>query len=344
MSIEVPALRLGLAGYTEAQQKQAAEAAAAAGSPRARWELGAFADADAWWLEGSRTVLMANEHLRVQPAVPSGRSVQLALADVDRPVGFSLPIAAPGFKPAVTFPLGDREAGARVLVQFAEWMTTMLSQFALASSIADNQPSLGSGSWEVLRGSELLAVVDLKLGSGVKPGVTSKDFAEASWCIRDRGAVSIPPHYPRASVSLLMWQYAQRTERDLLPPHYREQPLYFRRPPRLPQRQLKDAHLLIVRELAANPGMNFNGLQQATGFGAEPLTRVLSALYVVGSITSNPKRAMQPGPRLPGSRDSTTGEQSAYSVVMDSAPRPSDLPGRRISDMTAPLPLTPSSF
>ena len=344
MSIEVPALRLGLAGYTEAQQKQAAEAAAAAGSPRARWELGAFADADAWWLEGSRTMLMPNEHLRVQPAVPTGRSVQLALADVDRPVGFSLPIAAPGFKPAVTFPLGDREAGARVLHQFAEWMTTMLSQFALASSIADNQPSLGSGSWEVLRGSELLAVVDLKLGSGVKPGVTSKDFAEAGWCIRDRGAVSIPPHYPRASVSLLMWQYAQRTERDLLPPHYREQPLYFRRPPRLPQRQLKDAHLLVVRELAANPGMNFSGLQQATGFGAEPLTRVLSALYVVGSITSNPKRAMQSGPRLPGSRDSSASEQSAYSVVMDSSPRPADLPGRRISDMTAPLPLMPSNF
>jgi hypothetical protein len=344
MSIEVPLLRLGLAGYTEAQQKQAAEAAAAAASPRARWELGAFADADAWWLEGSRTVLMANQHLRVQPAVPSGRSVQLALADVDRPVGFSLPITAAGFKPAVTFPLGDREAGVRVLHQFADWMTTMLSQFALASSIADNQPSLGSGSWEVLRGSELLAVVDLKLGSGVKPGVTSQDFAEAGWCIRDRGLVAIPAHYPRASVSLLMWQYAQRTERDLLPPHYREQPLYFRRPPRLPQRQIKDAHLLIVRELAANPGMNFNGLQQATGFGAEPLTRVLSALYVVGSITSNPKRAMPSGPRLPGTRDSSAGEQSSYSVVMDSSPRPPDLPGRRISDATAPLPLMPSNF
>jgi hypothetical protein len=344
MSIEVPLLRLGLAGFTDAQQKQAAEAAAAAGSQRARWELGAFSDADAWWLEGSRTVLMSNQHLRVQPAVPSGRSVQLALADVDRPVGFSLPVTAPGFKPAVTFPLGDREGGVRVLHQFAEWMTTMLSQFALASSIADNQPSLGSGSWEVLRGSELLAVVDLKLGSGVKPGVTSQDFAEAGWCIRDRGAVSIPAQYPRASVSLLMWQYAQRTERDLLPPHYREQPLYFRRPPRLPQRQLKDAHLLIVRELAANPGMNFNGLQQATGFGAEPLTRVLSALYVVGSITSNPKRAMQSGPRLPGSRDASASEQSSYSVVMDSSPRPADLPGRRISDMTAPLPLMPSNF
>ena len=342
MTIEVPVLRLGLAGYTEAQHKTAADVAAAAGSPRARWELGAFGDADAWWLEGSRTVLMPNQHLRVQPAVPSGRSVQLALADVDRPVGFSLPVTAPGFRPAVTFPL-EKEAGTRVLQRFAEWMSTMLSQFALASSIADNQPSLGSGSWEVLRGADLLAVVDLKLGAGVMPGVTSKDFAEGSWCIRDHGAVVIPPTYPRATVSLLMWQYAQRTERDLLPPHYRTQPLFFRRPPRLPQRQLKDAHLLIVRELAANPGMNFNGLQQATGLGAEALTRVLSALYVVGSITSNPKRATGSGARLPGARDpAASSEQSSFSVVMDSAPRPSDLPVRPISDMTAPLPLMPT--
>src|SRR5690606_35209983 len=148
---------------------------------------------------------------------------------------------------------------------------TMLSQFALASSIAEQQPTLAAGSWEVLRGSDLLAVVDLKLGAGILPGVTPKDFEAASWCIRDRGAVSIPPTYPRASVSQLMWQYAQRTQRDLLPPHYRQQKLFFRRPPRLPQRQLRDAHLLLMRELATQPGMNFEELQHATGLGEAPL-------------------------------------------------------------------------
>ena len=342
MTIEVPVLRLGLAGYTDAQHKTAADAAAAAASARATWELGNFADADAWWLEGSRTLLMANEHLRVQPAVPSGRSVQLALADVDRPVAFSLPITAPGFKPAVTFHLADRAAAAGVLQQFAGWLQTTLSQFALASSIAEHQPSLHSGSWEVLRDRDLLAVVDLKLGAGVMPGVTAKDFADASWCIRDRGAVVIPPNYPRASVSQVMWQYAQRTQRDLLPAHYRTHPLYFRRPPRLSQKQMKDAHLLAMRELVAHPGMNFNGLQQATGMGDAQLARVLSALYVVGSVTSNPKRAMAGGART--AAPATPGEQGAYFSVMDSSPRPADLPGRRISDMTAPLPLMPSNF
>jgi hypothetical protein len=340
MSIEVPVLRLGLAGYTEAHQKAAWEAAVSAGTTRALWVLGAFGDADAWWLDGSRTMLLPNQHLRVQPAVPSARSVHIALSDVDRPIAFSLPVTAPGLKPAVSFRLGDRAATARVLQQFADLMQPMLSQFALASSIAEHQPSLSSGAWELLRGSDLLAVVDLKLGAGVKPGVTHTDFAGASWCIRNHGAVSIPASYHRCSISQLMWQYAQRTERDLLPPHYRTQPLYFRRPPRLPQRLLKDAHLLLMRELLARPGMDFDGLQQASGLANEPLARCLSALYVVGSITSNRKRAL--ASTLPGAAPGTLagdGESSLPNSLIDPVPRP--LPARPVSDLTAPLPLMP---
>jgi hypothetical protein len=339
MSIEIPVLRLGMAGYTGEQQKLASTAVAAASNGRARWELAAFTDADGWWLDGSRTVLLPDQHLRVQPAVAADRPVQLALADVDRPVAFSVPVTAPGFKPAVTFQLAEPAETNRVLHLFADWLQVMLSQFALASSIAEHQPRLASGSWEVLRGSELLAVVDLKLGAGVRPGVTSKDFVDASWCIRDHGAVVIPPGFSRASVSQVMWQYAQRSERELLPAHYRTQPLYFRRPPLLPQRQLKDAHLLVIRELAANPGMNFNGLQHATGLGAEPLARVLSALYVVGSITANAKRAAVPVVRPMAARDGTIANSDVFHSVMDSAPRQTDLPRLAVSDMTAPVPL-----
>jgi hypothetical protein len=336
MSIEVPVLRLGLAGYTEAHQKAAWEAAEAAATTRARWALGAFADADAWWLDGSRTMLLPNQYLRVQPAVPSARSVQIALSDVDRPLAFSLPVTAPGLEPAVSFRLGDRAAAVRVLHQFSDRLQALLAQFALASSIVENQPSLASGAWEVLRGSELLAVVDLKLGVGVKPGLMPTDFEGASWCIRDHGAVGIPASYQRSSVSQLMWQYAQRTERDLLPPRYRMQPLYYRRPPRLPQRQLKDAHLLLMRELLARPGMDFDGLQQASGLAREPLARCLSALYVVGSITSNPKRAVASS--LPSGAPGD-GDSSLPNSLLDSAPRP--LPARPVSDLTAPLPLMP---
>lgn len=335
MTIEVPVLRLGLAGFSETQHKAAVEVAAAAATPRAGWVVGAFADADAWWLEGRRTMIMPNKHLRVQPAVPSGRSVQLALADVDRPVGFTLPLASPEFKPAISFPLEDRKAATQVLHQFTRFMHVTLAQFALASSIADSQPTLGAGSWEVLREGELVAVVDLKLGAAVDPDATVADFENATWCVRNHGGVIIPVNWPRASVSQLMWQYAQRTQRDLLPPHYRTKPLFFRRPPRLAQRLLKDAHLLLMRELVTQPGMGFAELQDATGMPDEPLARCLSALYVVGSITSNPKRASAAAHLAAAVRDSTPPNQSLFESVLEGAG-----PGRSSLDLTAPLPLT----
>lgn len=95
-----------------------------------------------------------------------------------------------------------------------------------------------------------------------------------------------------------MWQYAMRTRRDALPSHYRTSMLFFRRPPRLPQRVLKDSHLLLLRELAQSPG-NFEELQQRTGLVEPLLARDLAALYLVGSITSNPKRAAAGALRRP---------------------------------------------
>jgi hypothetical protein len=340
MNIEVPVLRLGVAGFSEAQQKVAGDAARAAGAGRAQWALVPFAEADCWWLEGGRTLVLPNGFLRVQPGVPSGRSVQIAMADVDRPVGFTLPLAAPGFQPAVTFDLDDRDRSVSVLNQFSGWMQPKLAQFCLAASMSHHQPTLGAGSWEVLRGKDLLAVVDLRLGAGVTSWATPADFETAVWTVRDHGTVVIPSDFSRTTVSQLMWQYALRTERDLLPPHYRHQPLYFRRPPRLPQRQLKDAHLLLMRELAAQPAMDFEQLQQSTGLGAAALARHLSALYVVGAITANRRRAAgglgggdAPDPAsVPGSNTFASQMDSVLAV-------PSTLGRRPLADLTAPAPL-----
>ncbi len=336
METELPVLRLGLAGFGEAHQKLAADAARAAISARATWQLAPFAEADAWWIEGSRTHIAANGLVRVQPGVPSARAIQLSLNDVDRPIAFTLPLEAGGCGPALTFDLADRQQAAQVLHRFAARMQALLAQFSLGSSIAQHQPTLGAGSWEVLRGAELLAVVDLRLGAGVAPTATPADFASATWCIRDHGCVLVPAHFARTSVSQLMWNYALRTQRDLLPPHYRQQPLYFRRPPRLRPNQLRDAHLLLLRELDTHPGLGFGQLQQVTGLGEAALARHLSALYVVGSITANPRRAHGPGKRLPEATHPGAG--SVFSSELD-AHALHDAMFRPATDRTAPAPL-----
>jgi DNA-binding transcriptional ArsR family regulator len=164
--------------------------------------------------------------------------------------------------------------------------------------------------------------------------------APACWVIRPHGSVLVPPGFPRASVSQLMWQYALRTQADLLPPHYRTQPLYFRRAPRLKHRQLRDAHLLLLRELDAHPGMTFYQLQESTGMGAESLGRHLSALYVVGSITSNRLRAVG-GAGRKGTEDSRPAGSSMFLSEMDPAVIAEAMRRPPAEDRTVPAPLMP---
>ena len=340
MSNELPVLRLGLAGFTDHQQQMAVAVAGAQRCNRAQWTVAPLADADAWWVDGSRTQQLTPGTLRIAPGVAGARSLQLVLPEVDRPLAFTRPVSARDFDAPLTFDLADPASGREVLRKFTAWLQPTLAQFNLASSIVEHQPAFGTGSYEVLRGSDLIAVIDMALGTGVAPDAAPGDFEDATWCIRDRGGVEIPERFVHASVSQLMWQYAARTERDLLPRHYRSRPLYFRRPPRLPQRLLKDAHLLLLRELAAAPGQRFAQLQRSLGLDEGVLARHLASLYYVGAITANPRRAG--GNTLERRRDepdSGTGAVSGVPSQFDPGVAP---PVRRpISDLTAPLPLPP---
>ena len=93
MSIELPVLRLGLAGFA-AQQMAELDAMLRRSAPGCHvWQIGHFVDADAWWLSGSRTQACPDGTIRILPAIPTERSLQIDLQEVDRPVGFSLPMA-----------------------------------------------------------------------------------------------------------------------------------------------------------------------------------------------------------------------------------------------------------
>lgn len=343
MKIELPVLRLGLAGFTAAQQEVAVAAAQAASTAAWRWEISPFAEADAWWLDGARTQRLANGVLRICPGVLSARSVQLVLPEVDRPLAFSLPLAVSGIEPPLSFHLNDRDSTTGVLHQLAACLQPLVAQYCLAASIAEHQPTLGAGSWELLRGADLLGVVDLAEGAAVAPDATPQLLAEATWCVRDRGQVRIPPRFVRNSLSQLMWLYALRTRRDLLPLHYRDRPLFFRRPPRLQQRQLKDGHLLLLRELAARPGQSFEQLQALTGMSEEQLARHLAALYFVGSITANPRRASSG--LVPRAVESAEGPGQGASVLpseLEAGSGPMEIERRTCgNDLTAPVPLMP---
>ncbi|MDB5945232.1 MAG: hypothetical protein JWQ33_258 [Ramlibacter sp.] len=342
MSIELPVLRLGLAGFS-VQQKAELEAMLLRSTPgRHVWQLGNFNEADAWWLNGARTT-RGETTIRVTPAIPTERALQLDMQEVDRPIGFSVPLAFTPFEPGYTFDPASLSSINQVLEKFEGWLQPVAAQFSLAGRIIEHESVLGSGAYHVMLNGRLLAVVNMQGDIGVFPSAGPADFDDAMW-VRQPGATAIPESFVRTSLSELMWQYAIRTTRDVLPKRYRTGMLYFRRPPRLPQRLLTDSHLLLIRELATGTG-TFADLQQRTGMGAGPLGRILAALYLVGTITSNPKRASVTHAAA-AVHDAEPSQGIQHSIVpsgLDSESGQSSQTMRRhgLSDFTVPMPIGP---
>lgn len=333
MTTELPLFRLGLAGFTSAQQQAVAALLADAGGAT-RWELAEADHADALWLNGARTQALGGGRVRVAAGQPGGRSVQLHLPDIGRPLGFARPLP-PGFDAPCSFDLSSRASMLAALHQFEACVTPLGAQFCLAACILAHQSALDAGKFELCLDSRVLAVVDMQGDAAVQATLGPADFEGARW--RRCESFTVPEHFARTSLAQLMWQYAQRTQRDVLPTHYRAGLLYFRGAPHVPQRLLADSHLLILRELMLAPA-TFQELQRRCGFPEARLARELASLYFVGSITSNPKRAARTAPR-PGSPESTSGHSHLDSVV------PSELPAQRrphAIDLTAPAALRSS--
>jgi hypothetical protein len=333
--MEFPILRLGLAGFSAEQQDRLGRLLQQASS--SIWQVGSFVDADAWWISGSRVQVLRDSTIRIASGEPGGRSVHLDLQDVDRPVAFTLPLASRHFEPLCAFDAESPSGLREILERFDGWMRPLVAQFCLASRILEQESVLGPGIHHVSADGVLIAVVDMQGETGVLPTAGPVDFENAMWERVPWPACVIPEHFARSSLSQLMWQFAVRTSREILPERYRSGLLYFRRPPRLPPRLMTDSHLLLLRELACAPA-DFEELQQRTGLAVDALARDLAALYFVGAITSSARRAAPVPPRaaVPAYSQQHSFPSGLEREAPDSMPRK-----RPFADMTAPAPIRP---
>jgi hypothetical protein len=96
------------------------------------WELSRFSDADAWWVNGSRTQLLPDGTVRVAAGAPAGRSIQLNLPEIDRPIAFSTPLAARNFEPVHRFDPASTASMSAVLGKMELWLRPLAAQFCLA--------------------------------------------------------------------------------------------------------------------------------------------------------------------------------------------------------------------
>ncbi|MBC7604273.1 MAG: hypothetical protein H7255_16640 [Ramlibacter sp.] len=336
MTNELPILRLGFAGFSRQEQEQLMVLVPSVAVGDVQWEFCEIERADVWLVDGSRVQVLDDGRIRIGSGIPSGHSIKINLNELDRPVAFTkqAKLSVPHF----TFEMDSRPSLAAVLHKFEGWLAPLIAQCCLAASIVEHQTALRSGVFDLRANGVRLAVVSMHGETGVSPSLRPSDMDAAVWS-RETTDLVIPDNFVRATMSQLMWQYASRTQRDLLPEHYRTGALFFRRPPRVQQRQLDDSHLYLLRELSAAPA-TFEALQRRSGMGGRQLSHHLAALYFVGGITSNPKRAANSPVRSAGADlHISSGPASNLPSGLDSVSP--DLAQRhgRDADFTAPAPI-----
>ena len=240
-------LRLALLGFSSAQQAML-ETALVVLRTRLRWRVVALDEADAVCVNGSRVVTLPDGSLQIDDSAPGGPPLRIDPSHSDRPIAFSLPLAA-SIAAASTFDMASPPSTRAMLEKFEGWLRPVSVQFCLASRIVQSRLDVVATVYHVSVDGRLVAVVSRRTGVGVLPIADPFHLENALWAKRPGPADDIPGHFVQVGLSQVLWEYAMRTRRNLLPTYFRAGPIYWCRSPQLPQRLFRDSHLLIVREL-----------------------------------------------------------------------------------------------
>ncbi|TWO68837.1 hypothetical protein FN976_20775 [Caenimonas sedimenti] len=288
---EEPTLLLGATGFSPAQREAIQGLLARLPGTGPGWSLVPFSEADGWWVNGSRIKLLQDGNLRVKAGQPTEHALHLDLAEIDRPVAFCAPLAAPDFEPLCVFDLADEASVLSALAHFHDWLRVLRAQFALGAMVVQRGASLRGTVHHLIHQGNLLAVLDYRNGhAGIHPGAEAADLWEAEWDKRPASAAELPPRFVDCTPAQLVWAYVRRTRRDMLPERYRTETIYFRHAPRVPLRWLRDSLLAVVRELNSLPA-SFQELRQRTGISEAVLAQDLGCMYYAGAITTTASKA-----------------------------------------------------
>jgi len=84
MTLELPVLTLGLAGFSADQQLAISRMLVLSAGEANSWEIAEVDVADAIWVNGARMQIVGTDRIRVSPGVPSARSSSTCPTSIGR--------------------------------------------------------------------------------------------------------------------------------------------------------------------------------------------------------------------------------------------------------------------
>jgi hypothetical protein len=278
-----PILWAGLAGFTSAERARLAELMQARRGPR--WQLAAFADADAWIINGGRVRPLDDDAIQVLPAMPREAILRIQLSDVTRPVAFATPLPM-AFEPLCRFNAANDDSIQRMLDRFDGWLRPLRAQYALGRELTGRLAGQPNGVVHVLRKGRLLATIDFRSGIvGVAPDLHPIELEDAQWERRPPAAGHPPAVFFSSTVAQLSWMYVRHSDARLLPARYRYRTIYYRGKPRVPLEWLSDSQRLLLHEIGGG-SCTIEVLRQRTALPMEQIEKDLACLYAACSITT----------------------------------------------------------
>lgn len=295
--LEHPVLRLGLLGFSESVFGRLRSWAERDTIGWPLWRLGDPHLADAWLIGGSAVNVVDRDALLIEHPLHSAVRLTLNRAEVDRPLAFALPLPQ-GFASAESFDADDESSLKKRLQRFEAWLRPLRSQFVLGEQLVARLPAYQGHVVHLMHDGQLLAVIDFpRWRCGMLIPARPVDLAAAEWVRQPAQVDDIPSTFLRLRLHQVMWTYAARTRRDILPARYRDLTIHLRRVPHLPARWFDPVHLLIMQELSSQPG-TLQELQERTCLDEPALASRLAALYYGGALTTDADSARRAGPEM----------------------------------------------
>jgi hypothetical protein len=335
--MSVPVMRMGLVGFADERQLRNLLATR---NRNLQWERWPFMEADALWVNGERAQPLRGPMVRVPSGDPTKPATVLNLKEIDRPIAFTLPLGDGYFSPPLAFDPHKVDQVADVLNQFEAALLPTAVELTLAAQIAQRRHELASPSYHLSVHGRFVAVVNANGEIGLAQDLAPHELASAEWAGRPAAGAQIPAQFRHATIPQVMWNFAMRSGGDLLPSRYRQGPIHWRRMPVVPQRWVREEHLMVISVLTTGP-QTVASLVTATGFSEAAVLQALAALYFGGSLTTDERKAgaVRAAKSLP---------QEDWPSSMTSAfpPRPLAIPPRpgrrnRAEMPTVPQPLEP---
>lgn len=293
--MEQPVLRLGLLGFSGADTERMKRWIA---QQQPGWPLWSVCDphgADAWMICGQSVDVLGRDALVINHPHDSGQQLTLNRAEVDRPLAFSTPLPE-GFASAEFFDAADEASVRQRLQRFEAWLRPLRTQFALGAQLVDRMRDFPRGVVHLMQGEKLIAALDMDRGQvGLHTPARPIDLDMVRWVPVSTPSHDMPPSFMRLSLHRVLWTFAVRTVRDVLPARYRERTIYLRRVPRVPARWFEESHLRFMRELMVRPG-TLEEMRARMDVTDVEIEQCVTALYYGGGLTTDPESARRAEP------------------------------------------------